>query len=207
MADLIVQADLEDRLGRSLSAAEALRAPALIADASAAVLSWTRQTFDQTLGDVIVLRPVGSHVRLPQRPVLAVQQVAIIDCDGQPGDPMGGWCWDGSDKIRITGSSIKGIDDPWWPWNVAPESLQVVYDHGYATTPADVVAVTAAMVLRVLASPSQVDGMVSERIGQYFYQMNQAGGAAGLSVRLTQADRDALARYRRTASTIQLRAR
>lgn len=207
MADLITESDLTDRLGRPLTATEQARAPALMADASAAVRSWTRQEFEQRLGDQVVLRPVANHLRLPQRPVLDVQQVAIIDCDGQPGDPITGWCWDGSDKVRITGSSIKGIADPWWPWNTVPETFEVVYDHGYSAVPADVVAVTAGVVLRVLSAPSQSEGMVSERIGQYFYQMQQGMGSAGLTVRLTQADKDALARYRRTASTIQLRTR
>lgn len=207
MADLITTQDLADRLGRPLTIEESVRAPALIADASAIVRSWTRQQFDQQVGDQVVLRPVANHLRLPQRPVTAVQQVAIVDCDGEPGDPMTGWCWDGSDKIRITGSSIKGIVDPWWPWLSTPETFEVTYDHGYAVVPADVVAVTAGAVLRVLSAPSPTEGMVSERIGQYFYQMQQGAGSVGLAVRLTNADKDALSRYRRTAGTIQLRTR
>lgn len=207
MADLATTADLESRLGRQLTAAELTQASAWLADASALVRRYTGQQFEVVTGDTITLRPVGSHLRLPQRPVTAVQQVAIIDCDGQPGDPITGWCWDGADKIRITGSIIKGIDDPWWPWNATPETFQVVYDHGDAVIPPDVVAVTAGMVLRVLTAPSQTAGMVSERVGQYFYQLQQGSGSAGLMVRMTEADKDALRRYRRTASTIALRAR
>ncbi|MPZ27541.1 MAG: hypothetical protein GEV12_14310 [Micromonosporaceae bacterium] len=206
MADLATTADLEGRLGRSLTAAELARASALLADASALVRAYTRQDFDSVTGDTVVLRPVGSYLRLPQRPVIDVQQVAGIDCDGLVGEPIAGWCFDGVDKVEITGATFKGISDPWWPWNHWPETFEVTYDHGYTVTPADVVAVTAGVALRVLASPSQVDGMVSERIGQYFYQLQQGSGAVGLSVRLSDADKDALGRYRRTASTIALRA-
>lgn len=209
MTNLATAQDLEDRIGRSLTAEESLRATALLTDASALIRGYTRQNFDQQTGDQVVLRPAGNHVRLPQRPVLAVQQVAIIDCDGQPSDPINGWCWDGSDKIRITGSSIKGIDDPWWPWNWAPEALQVTYDHGYTVTPADVVARACSMVLAVLLAPTQAEGLVQERIGQYTYIYGQQAGAGspGATVRMTQADRNALARYRRTAGTIALRTR
>lgn len=71
----------------------------------------------------------------------------------------------------------------------------------------DVVHVVCAMVLRTLLSPSQADGMVSERIGQYNYQLQQGAGTAGATVRMSADDREALAPYRRTAGTIRVRAR
>src|SRR5690606_11501620 len=77
--------------------------------------------------------------------------------------------------------------------------------HGHASPPPEVVAVVCGMALRVLLSPSLVGGLVSERIGQYNYQMQQGTGTTGAVVRLTDADRAALARYRRTATTVQVR--
>jgi len=50
-------------------------------------------------------------------------------------------------------------------------------------------------------------GMVSERIGQYTYQLQQGTGSSGATVTLTDGDKDALARWGpRRAGTIQVEA-
>lgn len=206
MADLATTDDLEARLGRTLTSTEETRATAYLADASALVRTYTRQVFDEVAGDLVVLRPVGAYLVLPQLPVTAVNEVRPLDPDGIPGDPLTGWTWDGLDRIDITTVGfIPG--DPWWPWPHGPESCQVDYDHGTAAVPDDVVAVVCGMVLRTLLSPSLVEGMTSERIGQYSYQLGQfaGGAAAGAAVRLTEADKDALKSYRPQAGSVQVR--
>lgn len=210
MADLATPDDLAARLGRCLSTEEMTRATALIADASALVRAYTRQEFDHVADDEVVLRPVGTVLRLPQRPVTAVVKVEALGGGVVPDLtlPVGTWAWDGADKVDI------------WPpetsvWLTLPErwsdvgwpvgAYRVTYSHGHASPPPEVVAVVCGMALRVLLSPSMVEGLVSERIGQYNYQMQQGTGTTGAVVRLTDADRVALARYRRTATTVQVR--
>jgi hypothetical protein len=198
--------DLEARLGRDLTADEAARADALLADASALVRGYVRQHLAPPVsGDQVVLRPVGTLVRLPQRPVTAVTSVAAVGPDGAVIGALSGWSWDGRDLVDLACATPSGS----WPLTgraCLPDTYRITYDHGYTETPADIVAVICAMVLRTLLAPSPVAGMVSERIGQYNYQLQQGTGSVGATVLMTQADRDALRDYRRTATTIQTRA-
>lgn len=207
MGPLATVDDLEARLGRDLTAEEAGRADALLADASALVRGYVRQHLAPPVsGDQVVLRPVGTVVRLPQRPVTAVTAVAAVGADGVTVGELSGWSWDGRDLVDLACATPAGL----WPsdWRARlPDSYCITYDHGYAEVPADVVAVVCAMTLRTLLAPSPVAGMVSERIGQYIYQLQQGTGSVGATVLMTGADRDALSRYRRTATTIQTRAR
>lgn len=212
MDPLATVEDLEARLGRPLLPEEVARVQALLVDASALVRAWTRQEFTRTIGDEVVLRPVGTVVRLPQRPVLAVSGVVAIGGSEAIPDialPAGSWTWDGLDTVDVWPPStdwLLSLPETWadgWP---GPDTYRVTYDHGYAEVPPDVVAVVCAMVLRTLLAPSLSAGMVSERIGQYTYQLQQGAGSSGATVTMTQPDRDALARYRRAAMTIQTRA-
>jgi hypothetical protein len=200
LSDLILRAG-------ELTAAQAARASAYLTDASALIRAYTRQTFTVVSNDTVILRPVGSFLLLTQLPVTAVDSVAGVHENGVVGDPLGGWVFDGIDKIDITTVGFGWLADPWWPWPYGPESFQVVYDHGSATVPADVVAVCCAMVLRTLLSPTLVEGMTSERIGQYSYQLGQFSGGAsvGATVRLSEQDKDALSNYRVKAGSIQVR--
>ncbi|MFP3990655.1 hypothetical protein U9R90_24960 [Streptomyces sp. E11-3] len=208
MADLATVTDLENRLGRSLTADEAARAPALLADASALVREFTGQQLEAVAGDVIVLRPVGSLLRLPQRPVTAVTLVEAIAPDGTSTAVLSGWSWDGRDKVDLTYTTYSvDFTSPAWRDRMAPDTYQVTYDHGYAVARPIVVATVCAMVLRTLLSPSMTAGMVAERIGAYNYQLQQGAGAAGATVTMTKADEKALARYGpRRFGTIQVEA-
>lgn len=213
MADLATENDLEARLGRNLTSTEQTRAAAYLADASALIRAYTKQAFEEVSGDEVVLRPVGTQVRLPKRPVTAVNSVVAVGwVDGTEITlPVGFWGWDGIDIVEIA-----PFNSNVWI-NLAdleltgdtPDTYRVNYDHGPSSVPPDVVAVCCAMVLRPLLSPSLVEGLTSERIGEYSYQLGQfpGGAAAGVSVRLSEADKEALdaAGYRRRATTIQLR--
>lgn len=205
--------DLAARLGRELTPEEQARADALLADASALIRAYTGQDFTLVVGDTIVLRPVGTVVRLPQRPVQQVTSVAAVSGTSTIPDvvlPVGSWTWDRIDKVDIwppDTSWLLSLPETWIDGWGDVNTYRIVYDHGYTEVPPDVVAVMCAMVLRTLLSPSMTPGMVSERIGAYNYQLQQGAGSAGASVSMTQPDRDALKRYRRTATTIQTRAR
>ncbi len=212
MADLATTADLAARLGRSLTTSENTRAAAYLTDASARIRIYTRQTFTVVAGDTVRLRPVGTRLRLPQRPVNAVNAVTAIGWAGIPNLllPAGFWGWDGIDIIEIAPFNA----DIWLNLPTLelgtelPDTYEVDYDHGEGTVPPEVVAVCCGMVLRVLVAPSPVEGMSSERIGQYSYQMSQQvnGGSAGVTVRLSEQDKDELAQagYKRKATTVQV---
>jgi len=210
---LATVADLEARLGRALTDAEAPRADALLADASSKVRGFTHQVFDQVLGDEVVLRPVGTVLRLPQRPVLDVTAVVALGCADLPEVALTGWCWDGADKVDVAARRPvdAGVTDWWWQRCGNPDTYRVTYDHGYAVAPPDVVAVVCAMVNRTLTSPTMVEGLTSERIGQYGYQFAQFSGgqSPGPNVRLSEADKQDLidAGYRRRSTTVQTSAR
>ncbi|EPD63174.1 hypothetical protein [Streptomyces sp. HGB0020] len=196
MADLATTQDLVDRLGRPLTVDEATRAPALLKDASAKVRNHTGQIFTAVAGDVIVLRPVGVLLRLPQRPVTAVTSIAAVAPDGVATAAMSGWSWDGRDKVDLTYATWSAdFTAPAWRDRMAPDTYQVTYDHGDATAPEIVVTTVCAMVLRTLLSPSMTPGMAGERIGAYSYQLQQGASSVGASVVMTQEDKDDLRRY------------
>lgn len=209
---LATVADLEDRLGRDLTDTEARRATALLSDASALVRAFTRLDFDLTEGTSVVLRPIGGTLTLPQTPAVAVTSVhAIGGRSDLPDVEVSGWRWNGLDSIDLGGMGWRSaIDYDLEGYESFYGSYRVVYDHGYTATPDDVVGIVCGMVTRVLTAPTTVEGLTSERIGQYAYQYAQlpGGQSPGAAVRLTQADKDALADagYKRRAGTIALRA-
>lgn len=196
--------DLEQRLGRDMTDVEAARVDALLADASAMVRAFTGQDFAVVEDDQVTLRGQGGTIRLPQRPVTAVTSVVAIGGDGAPDVTVVDWVWDGIDQIRIgEGSFVINLPAVWWDDDGYPGTYRVTYSHGYETVPADVVAVVCGMVMRTLTAPTMAGGVRSETIGPYSYQLDAAG--TGLSVAMSQADRDALKRYRRTEGMISVR--
>lgn len=211
MASLATVEDLELRLGTTFTEEQRPRIQQLLNDASALVRSYTRQTFNYVEDEVIILRPIGSTVRLPQTPVISIANIKAIS--GYPGLPdftLAAWVFDGIDKIKLWSDIDQVVNYPqWWYDNAGANTYQVTYSHGYIGSegesgiPDDIIAVVCGMVIRVVTSPSQVGGMVSERIGQYFYQLQQNQGAAGASVRLNADDKSSLSAYRRSSSTIQ----
>ncbi|MBB4935652.1 hypothetical protein F4561_006561 [Lipingzhangella halophila] len=207
MDPLATQDDLAALLGRNLTDDEEARADGLLKGASARVRAYTRRVFTPVEGDEITLRPVGTVVRLPQRPVTEVTSVYALASDGTPDVELSGWVFDGVDKIDIAPACpAEPTTAPLW-W-CHPDAYRVTYSHGDAEVPDVVVDVVASMVLRTLLAPTQTPGMVSERVGIYNYQLQQSGGSPGASVRMLQEDRDALddAGYRRRVGTIGVRA-
>lgn len=189
--------DCERRIG-TLSAAQAARAPALLEDASALVRAETRLKFARFTDDVIEVRSTGKVIRLPQRPVIDVTQVAAI---GVPPSqdlimPSGTWSFDGIDAIELVGNLgwVINLPEVWSTDDWAGVgSYRVTYSHGHETVPAEIRGLVASMVNRTLTAPS-VSDLVSESIGSgdYAWQAQQGVGAMGASVRLTQGDRDKL---------------
>lgn len=203
MAPLATVPDLEARIG-PLNALQTARAPALLDDASAIVRDDTGQAFEETVGDVIVLRPIGRELLLPSRPVNNINSVTALDCP--PGTNLeldqNLFCFDGIDRIRLDAITGYTIESLLLDSYVGTGTFEVDYDHGAANVPAIVVAVVCGMVNRVLTSPSLATGLTQETVGQYGYMTQQSTGTQGTEIMYTMNDRRKLRRYRRTASTI-----
>ncbi len=205
MADLITQADITARMG-ALNPSQAARVDALIADASALIRSECPALADAT-DEVVVLRSNAGKLRLPA--VGSTTTVTSVELISWPTDlllPEGTWLFDGIDTIAVDVDAAWVVNFPEaWTDDDGPGTYRVTYSHSWSATPADIVAVAANMVIRVLASPSMVEGLTGENIGQYGYQMSQAAGAAGAGVRITEADRRVLhqPKYRQVAGTVE----
>ena len=209
MTALACVSDVETRLGRSFTGEEAGRVAVLLDDASALIQSYTRQSFSPPTADTIVLRESAGVVRLPKRPVTAVTSVVLVGLNGTPDITVVGWGWDGLDAVDVSGWDSVMVNLPEWvndrSW--LPATYRVTYTHGYATVPADIVALVCAMVGRTMAAPSTASGLTSETIGSYSYRTAEPG--MGVTVALTASDKELLdaAGYRRKAATTQVRLR
>lgn len=191
MADLIELADLEARLGRTLTATETARVAALMADASARVRNYMRQDVSEAT-TTATLRVRNGRVRLPQRPVTDVDTVLSIN-----GDPVI-YQWDGSDSI----SSMSNVPDSWaWePFTSGIQTLTVTYTHGYDPVPDDIVAVTCSVVMRALGREPVDAGIQSESIQGYSYTLGAIGAAGGLG--LLDSEKETLDAYCRVGGQI-----
>jgi hypothetical protein len=210
MPDLATTDDLEAMLGRDLTAAEAAKAPALLTSASAKIRTYCRRTFTEVEDDELVLRPIGTELRLPNKPVTEVAQVEQIGTAGSTDRVMSTseWAFDGIDRIELwpCPTVVAGVA----PTATYANTYRVTYSHGESTAPQVIIDKTVELVLRTLLAPTQTAGLVQERIGQYAYQYGQASGdqSPGATVRMTKEDKRELVEwgYRRTAGTIQTRA-
>ncbi|QBI53428.1 hypothetical protein [Streptomonospora litoralis] len=201
MAALASQTDIEARLGRALTTAEEDRVEAVLDDASAIVRNYTRQDFGQQESTQI-LRIINGRVRLPQRPVLSVSAVGIVDPWGQSPPAQVPYMFDGIDSINLTGGDVLLNAPEWWAdLDAAATTAEVTWTHGYATTPGDVVAVVCGMVIRQLLVPQQ-PGVRSEQAGGE--SISYADALMTGTVTLTRDDRRILNRYRTRAATVQL---
>lgn len=174
--------DVAARLGRDLTAEEELRAETLVVDVSAAVRSYAGQTFSAET-TTARLRVRSGTIRLPQRPVVDVTEVA--DLDGNDIE----FTWYHGDTLTLTGIPTNG-------W------VDVTYEHGWEELPADIVAVVCQIVGRALGMPADQGGYQSETIGSYSYAVG-AAAAAG-STGMMNDERAALDRYRRIGGTAWL---
>lgn len=211
MADpLAGSEDVELLLGRTLTTAEEDQVAGLLASASTRVRAFCKQTFSRVDDDQVTLRPLGTTLRLRSGPVISIAEVAAVGPDGTGLFPVVGWHWDGIDRIDLAGLNPEVFVSlpAWWDQSRGASSYRVTYTHGHDTIPPLIIDVVANAAIRVLNSPSAVEGSTMQTIGQYSEQFQQSQGAPGRAVRLTAADRQALidAGYRRQATTVQLRA-
>lgn len=176
-------ADVEARLGRSLTAGETSQATAWLSDASAMFVQRAVQKFEE-LNSVVRLFPRDGIVRLVQRPVVTIN--SVTDIDGAEID----YTYDGHQSIYELGTYSPVIVD---------------YDHGSSTIPNDVVAVVAGMVVRTLLIPDDAAaGVQQQTVGPY--SQSYANWAVGRQILMSPSDIEVANHYRektfRSTSTI-----
>ena len=175
-------ADVEARLGRSLTAAEQSKATAWLSDASSLFVNVAVQKFE--VGESTVrLFPRDGIIRLVQRPVISVE--SVTDIDGVEID----FTFDGHQSLYDLGAYSPVI---------------VTYEHGSETIPDDVVATVAGMVVRTLQIPSDAAaGIQQQSVGPF--SQSYASWAVGGQVRMSPSDMAVAQSYRektfRSAST------
>lgn len=165
--------DVEDRLGRTLTAGETSKATAYLTDASALFIQRAIQKFE--VGESTVrLYPKDGVVRLTQRPVIEV--ISVRDIDGIEID----YTWDGRQSLYDLGD-FRGVT--------------VNYEHGSANIPDDVVAVVAGMVARTLSiSPDAATGVTQQSVGPF--SQTYATWAVGAQVMMSPAEMKVADYYR-----------
>lgn len=200
---LVSVADVTDRLPSTVTVEER-RVAALIADASAAARRISKQEFtvrQSTVG----IRPIGYKLRLPQSPVISVDEISIRLPNSSTTVTIPGWYWDGSDEVWLTegGSIINLAEELLFALEWQTPLCLTTYTHGYTETPDDVVGVVCSMVNRIITAPG-LGGVISETVGEYSYRLSDA--AAQGTMGLTEAETKILRSYiPRKTSTAELR--
>ena len=176
-------ANVQARLGRTLTAGETTQANAWLADASAMFVQRAVQKFEVSESRVRLF-PRDGIVRLVQRPIIEI--VSVTDIDGVEID----YTYDGFQSIYELGTYSPVI---------------VEYEHGSATIPDDVVAVVAGMVVRTLLIPDDAAaGIQQQSVGPF--SQSYANWAVGRQVLMSPSDIEVADYYRektfRSFSTI-----
>lgn len=129
--------------------------------------------------------PRTGWVDLPERPVVSVTSLAYRYGTG-PETPVGtsGWTLGGGGRVHVGGGLGRGSDGG------LAGLATVVYTHGYAVIPADLVAVAVGVAVRTLHKPVE---SYSEDLGSFTQPVSSAGPA-----QLTSVEREICKRYRLT---------
>lgn len=185
--------DLELVLGYDLEGSDVGRGQRLLDDASAAVVSYTGQTFVRAETTATVRVPPSRWLRLGQRPVHSVSAVTDVN------DNELTFTFDGLDRVRIPANLS---DFAWEPWPTSLRTAKVTYDHGYDQIPGDVIAVVCQMAARAYGVNPADAGVNNERIGEYSYGIGAAASSGAVGMLLPE--RSILDRYRTPARTVSV---
>jgi hypothetical protein len=195
VAAFAVAADLATFLGTDVDAA---RADEVLADATAAIKGYTRQTIEAVPNDDVVLRGTWSQeLWLPERPVTAVSSVVIrngaIFASEFPLVADKDYRWDRRGLLRrvayVTGRLLAPASG-YWGGEMA--YVEVTYSHGFAQIPDDIRAVCLSVASRVYVNPQAI---LRESVGSYTVQYGRTAAA-----QLDDEEKAQLNRYRRRFS-------
>jgi hypothetical protein len=210
LAALATIDDVQAIIGRDLTATQVTAGTRLLDMASGMVRRYTRQTISLVTNEAVTLSGNWTNtLELPQRQVISVSSVTFAGANA----PLTTYSLDGSTLILGTGSympdfgalswgnanmsgpagSTQGIQATGPSWMGPTAKINVVYTHGYADVPQDIVNEVAGMV--ALQLNAEV-GINSEQIGSYKVQYARTG-AGGMT--LSDETKNVLNFYRRRA--------
>lgn len=195
LPSLATIAQLEARLGHTV---DAVRAQALLDDASNIVRGYTRQTLSRVENDKVVLRFGHGRVVLPQRP--ADKPSLVERADGSGAVPAVSWWWSGLGEIDFMNYALVA-NGPFY--RHAMRAVIVTYSHGYAEIPGEIVAVVCQMVGRVIDGAVSTPGLRSEAIDDY--KADLGGGLVSGSIALVPDEKETLDKFRVRAGSVGLR--
>jgi hypothetical protein len=150
MSNLADVSALESFLGRELE--DEAAAEQALSIASDIVRAYCGHSISQILNDTAVLDGSGTHtLMLPATPVNGIDS---IELDGELLADTN-YKWSRKGWVRRTDGLL---------WPSLPGSIEIVYNHGFATIPGGVVGVVLALAGRVVDGSS---GIKQETIGSY----------------------------------------
>lgn len=190
MDPFISRQDLSDYIGRDVTADDG--ALACVDAACEIVRTVAEQTFNEITADTLILDGTGTDALfLPELPVSSAGTVVITTAGsattyGTPDYSLS------ADGVLYAGTAIGNLYYGWpyygGVWPEGRQNIQVTYDHGYGTVPADV-----RMVALTVASRLAIQGVAkSENLG------DQSMTYAAASTELMPTERIILEKYRRT---------
>ncbi len=184
---LATPADLAAYTGQDIPDAQAGLALRL---ASGMVRRYTGQTITRVVDDTVVLRGGWPVLYLPQRPVIVddTHDLTVTEL-GDAGLP---------DLLLADGITFtRCAEELTRDCGVWAARVQVTYSHGYASVPDDILAVVLDVAARSTSNPA---GLRSVSIDDY----SRTFANETLGTSLTDANRQALAGYRRTPRSVVL---
>lgn len=162
---LITGQDLATYLSQTYDSGDASLAQAVTLSCGL-VTAYTGQLIESATYTHTLLIGADRTIRIPQRPVTAVDSVTI---DGTLLTADTDWDWDGvSPSIALDGYTLDAEE-----WTAV-----VVYTAGYAAVPADVKAATLSVAAAIYAG---APGVTSESIDDYRVTYETSRGAGGLN--------------------------
>jgi len=150
MSSLADVAALEAWLGRPVE--DNAAAEQALEIASDIARAYCGHSISQILNDTVVLDGPGTHTLM--LPAMPVNGIDSIEVEGELLDNSK-YRWSKKGWVRRTDGIL---------WPVLPGSIEVVYNHGYATVPGGIVGVVLALAGRVVDGSS---GIKQETIGSY----------------------------------------
>jgi hypothetical protein len=176
---------------------------ALLDDVSAKIRNFTGQDFTLTQ-TTRRTRPIGNRIRLPQRPVVSVDHVAVQLPGATTPVAFSGWWWDGLDEIRLldSGQIINLGEDVADAVQEGTLVFFVTETHGYEEIPDAVVGVACSMTTRMLSAPGG-SGVISETVGEYSYRLSDTAAQGPMT--LTESEKEILRSYQVKSRSLELR--
>lgn len=162
--------DVQHEMPRSLTADETAHVPTLVEAAVRTVQRRSKQNIEPGTSTVTV--PARPTILLPQRPVTAVTSVTTTA--GAVSDSL--WTVDGDVLYLTLGSVPFDVHLSTWP-----DTVTVEFTHGWATVPADVFQMVAAVVARRITSAAVPVGARQVQLGAFSMSLGERYSSGSLT--------------------------